>query len=70
MDRSKTALERAFELARSGTYLAVADIKTAIGREGYAKSQLDGPSLRRQLNELIRKSIPQSLPSSDNDNDS
>jgi hypothetical protein len=54
MDQNKTAIERAFDLARSGRYTQVADIKRAVSDEGYPQAQLDGPSLRRQLAELIR----------------
>lgn len=54
MDQTKTALERAFELARSGRFATVSDIKRAISQEGYAVSQLDGGALGRQLSQIIK----------------
>lgn len=53
MDQNKTPLERAFELARSGRYQTVSEVKRAVAAEGYAISQFDGPLLLRQLNEII-----------------
>lgn len=53
MDQNKTALERAFELARSGRYPTVESIRRAIGAEGYLQNQIQGPGLTRQLRELI-----------------
>jgi hypothetical protein len=49
-----TALERAFQLADSGAYKTVEQIKRALAAEGYAQSQIIGPSLRRQLRDRIR----------------
>jgi hypothetical protein len=45
----QTTLERAFELARSGDYLHLADITKQLRAEGYAVNQLEGGSLRKQL---------------------
>ena len=56
MDNSKTALQRAFELARSGKYAVVGELRTMLKQEGYAANQLDGPALGRQLREVMRKS--------------
>jgi hypothetical protein len=53
MDQNKTALERAFELARSGDYPSVEHIRRKIRGEGYLQDQLTGSALRRQLKELI-----------------
>jgi len=47
-----TALERAFELARTGDYTGVAEIRAQLHLEGYATSQLTGPSLLKQLRVL------------------
>ena len=55
MDTNKTALERAFELARSGRCLSVSDIAHQLHSEGYSVAQLEGPLLRKQLSELIEK---------------
>lgn len=56
MDPNKTTLERAFELARSGKYTQVSDLKRDVIAEGYVKNQLDGQALSRQLLQLIRAS--------------
>lgn len=53
MDPNKTALERAFELAKSGRYQTVADVRRAVSSEGYAQQQISGPALARQLRKLI-----------------
>ena len=47
-----TALERAFELARSGDYAGVAEIRVKLIAEGYPRTQLEGPILTRQLRTL------------------
>jgi hypothetical protein len=50
-----SALERAFQLAKSGQVLNVADIRTTLKREGYdAQADLVGRSLKSQLKDLIR----------------
>ena len=56
MDQNKTALERAFELARSGRFQTVTELKKLVIREGYQASQLEGSQLSRQLAALIRES--------------
>jgi hypothetical protein len=56
MEANKSSLERAFDLARSGTCLTIADIGRGLKSEGYSVADLEGRSLRRQLKELIRKS--------------
>ena len=43
MDHRMTALERAFQLARSGQVSNIAEIKASLGREGYSKDQIEGP---------------------------
>jgi hypothetical protein len=47
-------LERAFELARSGDYASVSDIKKQLQKEGYSVAQIIGRSLSRQLQALLR----------------
>jgi hypothetical protein len=54
MDHNITALERAFQLAKTGTYPTVQDIKQKLKSEGYAQNQISGPTLYRQLREIIR----------------
>ena len=58
MDQNKTALERAFELARTGRYPTVELIRRAISAEGYFQNQLEGRDLTRQLRALIAASTP------------
>jgi hypothetical protein len=54
MDQKITALERAFQLARSGTVAGLSDIVASLNREGYYASQIEGPLLKRQLTDLIK----------------
>jgi LmbE family N-acetylglucosaminyl deacetylase len=56
METNRTALERAFELARSGKVFTVDELRRKLGSEGYMASQIDGRALSRQLRELIRES--------------
>jgi len=56
MDGSKTALERAFELAKSGKYSSLGELRRVVSKEGYISAQLEGRALGRQLVELIRRS--------------
>lgn len=52
MNFRPTALERAFELARSGDYASVSDVKDQLKLEGFSAAQVTGPSLTKQLREL------------------
>jgi hypothetical protein len=54
MVQIKIPLQRAFELARSGKFGNVADIRSQLGKEGYQTDQLTGGSLLRQLRETIK----------------
>jgi hypothetical protein len=55
VDNKVSALERAFQLARSGRLATVDDIKKQLRQEGYEiSSEYDGSSLRSQLRELIK----------------
>lgn len=54
MDPNITTIERAFELAKSGKYNSVAEIKQKLQNEGYSLAQLEGRELARQLRELIK----------------
>ena len=49
-----TAMERAFQLARSGQGSGLSEILSALKGEGYSVSQIEGPTLRRELRVLIR----------------
>ena len=53
MDPNLTALERAFQLAATGRYLIVTEIKLRLHDEGYSHGQVDGPLLRKQLMDAI-----------------
>ncbi len=55
MENQKTSLERAFELAQSGKYLKVADIKSQLAKERLATEQISGSSLLRQLRQIIKE---------------
>ena len=54
MDHTITALERAFQLAESGDYASVPDIKKRLIQEGYSVAQITGGALSKQLLALIR----------------
>jgi hypothetical protein len=53
MDPNKSAIERAFELARSGCFVTTDGIRNQLRREGYSPDQVLGPVLLKQLRELI-----------------
>jgi hypothetical protein len=56
MDLKVSALERAFQLARSGQTASIDDIRKRLKREGYEENAVDGgPSLAAQLRKLIRE---------------
>ena len=54
------AVERAFQLARSGHYKTISDIIHRLDAEGYfdAEAQLSFPAIRRQLKALCHGSVP------------
>jgi hypothetical protein len=54
MDHKMTALERAFQLARSGTVAGLTEIVSSLNREGYSANQIEGRLLKRQLADLIK----------------
>jgi hypothetical protein len=54
MDQKMTALERAFQLARSGRVAGLTDIISSLKRDGYSTNQIEGPVLKRQLADLIK----------------
>ena len=53
-----TTLERAFDLARSGTCAGVPEIRLALKRERFdqVEAHLSGPSIVRQLRSLCEES--------------
>ena len=54
MDQKMTALERAFQLARSGNVASLTEIVSSLNREGYSGNQVEGRVLKRQLADLIK----------------
>jgi hypothetical protein len=54
MDQSVTALERAFQLAKSGKCSSLADLKKQLRAEGYSIAQITGRTLAKQLMALIK----------------
>jgi hypothetical protein len=59
IDGSKTTLERAFELARSGDCSTVVQIKARLQSEGYMQDQVTGNALRSQLLKIMRAGAAQ-----------
>ena len=57
MDHTVTALERAFELAKSGDCKSVGDIKKRLSSEGYSVAQVTGRVLSKQLDALIKAAV-------------
>ena len=55
MDPNVSTLERAFQLASTGRYLTVTEIRLQLSREGYRHELVDGPTLKRQLVEVMTK---------------
>jgi hypothetical protein len=54
MDHRVTALERAFQLARSGKVSGLRELVKMLTGEGYSAHQIEGPALKRQLADLIK----------------
>jgi hypothetical protein len=51
----QTTLERAFQMAQSGRFVSLTDIRAALVNEGYSnvKAQISGASLIAQLGRLL-----------------
>jgi hypothetical protein len=58
MDHSITVLERAFQLAKSGSCATVGDIKKRLIAEGHSVAQITGRVLSKQLDALIKGARP------------
>ena len=56
MDSRPTALERAFELARSGACEDLTALRRQLQAEGYSRRLIDGRALIRQLSDLCKAS--------------
>ncbi|WP_425993719.1 hypothetical protein [Caulobacter sp. DWR1-3-2b1] len=61
MTNRPTTLERAFQLARSGEYSTISDIRRQLKIEGFsdAPSQISGPSMLKQLRKLCEAARPE-----------
>jgi hypothetical protein len=55
MNSRPTALERAFQLAKSGGPKSIEDITRELAKEHYSSGQITGKTLRKQLLALIRE---------------
>jgi len=55
MSSTKSPLERAFELAANGPFRTVEEIRRRLKAEGYSSSQLSGPSLTKQLKDVMQR---------------
>jgi hypothetical protein len=53
MNGNKSAIERAFEMARSGDFETIPGIRAQLKQEGYYGDQICGPVLFKQLRALI-----------------
>ena len=53
MHQKQTQIERAFELACSGGYSSVNELRDQLSREGFVTAQIVGPSLLKQLRLLM-----------------
>jgi hypothetical protein len=53
MDGGTTSLERAFQLAKSGTCATIDDLKRRLHAENYSLAQITGPVLFKQLRALM-----------------
>jgi hypothetical protein len=54
MDKKKTALEMAFDLAKSGQFTSASEIKNYLAKHGFDAHQIAGGALLRQLKVLIK----------------
>jgi hypothetical protein len=67
MNPNVNTLERAFELARTGQFARINQIRIRLAQEGYRSDLVVGRYLSAQLRELMRSANPTSygLPSTD-----
>jgi hypothetical protein len=54
MDYRATELERAFQLAKSGNCVSIADIRDRLKKEGYSLDRVTGKFLITQLKALLQ----------------
>jgi hypothetical protein len=60
MEPNVNALERAFELARTGKCVSIKEIRACLRAEGWAQDLVVGNYLSAQLRQLMRESNPKS----------
>ena len=60
MEPNVTALERAFELARSGRCRTMKEIRDCLRAEGYSQNVVIGKYLSAQLGRLMLEATPES----------
>ena len=60
MKPNVNTLERAFELARTGEFAKIDQIKTRLRQEGYSSTLVVGRYLSAQLRQLMRFTDPNS----------
>ena len=60
MQPNVNAIERAFEVARTGKCVSVKEIRACLHAEGYSQGLVEGRNLSAQLRQLLRKAIPKS----------
>ena len=54
MDRTKTTLERAFDLAQSGKFLNLTELSNKLKEERFDPDYIVGKGLRNQLLQVIK----------------
>jgi hypothetical protein len=54
VNHDHSVIERAFQLARTGRYASIDELKKKLRAEGYSVATITGPTLLRQLRELIK----------------
>ena len=62
MNSQPTALERAFQLARSGDCEDLTALRRRLRAEGYSRHLIEGRALIRQLNDICKASVKASDP--------
>ena len=56
-DMRPSTLQRAFELAASGRFVSVTEIRSRLAAEGYFTAEVCGPLLCKQLMRIISKRV-------------
>ena len=64
MEPNISTLERAFQLAATGLFSTVSEIKLKLMHEGYRYEQVEGPELSKQLSAAITKARGRGKPTS------